>query len=114
MPRAEIESARTISSASRVAGELSVPGDKSIAHRALILAALAQGESWFHGLPEGEGVLATVGCLRAVGSKLHPSTSTARIRGTSRKSVTTTYGDPDRAYARSTTRVLLGLPARSS
>ena len=73
MPRAEVESARTVSSATRLAGELAVPGDKSIAHRALILAALAQGESWIHGLPEGEDVLATVACLRGLGSNLQRS-----------------------------------------
>src|SRR3981081_30006 len=81
MPRAEVQSARTISPATRVAGELAVPGDKSIAHRVLMLAALAQGESWVHGLPEGEDVLATVACLRALGADLQRSGRTARIRG---------------------------------
>jgi len=81
MPRAEVQSARTISPATRLAGELSVPGDKSIAHRVLMLAALAQGESWIHGLPEGEDVLATVACLRGLGANVQRSGRTARIRG---------------------------------
>src|SRR5256712_13986505 len=92
MPRAEVESARTISSATRVAGELAVPGDKTIAHRALMLAALAQGESWLHGLPEGEDVLATVACLPGLGVNLQRSGRTERIRGACARSYATQHG----------------------
>src|SRR3989454_4072955 len=114
MPRAEVESARTISSATRVAGELAVPGDKSIAHRALMLAALAQGESWLHGLPEGEDVLATVACLRGLGANLQRSGRTARIRGAGLSSFATPHGSLDCANSGTTMRLLLGLLAGSS
>src|SRR2546425_3349736 len=114
MPRAEVESARTISSATRVAGELAVPGDKSIAHRALMLAALAQGESWIHGLPEGEDVLATVACLRGLGANLQRSGRTARIRGAGLSSFATPHGSLDCANSGTTMRLLLGLLAGSS
>src|SRR5438132_6871670 len=114
MPRAEVESARTISSATRVAGELAVPGDKSIAHRALILAALAQGESWLHGLPEGEDVLATVACLRGLGANLQRSGRTTRIRGAGLSSFATPHGILDCANSGTTMRLLLGLLAGSS
>ena len=40
-------------------GEVQVPGDKSISHRALILSALAEGPSEVVGLLEGDDVLAT-------------------------------------------------------
>jgi len=114
MPRAEVESARTISSATRVAGELAVPGDKSIAHRALMLAALAQGESWIHGLPEGEDVLATVACLRGLGANLQRSGRTARIRGAGLSSFATPHGSLDCANSGTTMRLLLGILAGSS
>ncbi len=45
-----------------------MPGDKSISHRALILGALAVGETRIEGLLEGEDVLATAGAIRAIGS----------------------------------------------
>lgn len=45
-------------------GELAVPGDKSVSHRALLIAALAEGESTISGLSSGHDVLAT---LRAIG-----------------------------------------------
>jgi len=48
-------------------GELSVPGDKSISHRALILNSIAQGEASVSGLSDGEDVMSTMGCLRAMG-----------------------------------------------
>jgi len=114
MPRAEVESAQTVQPAARVAGELAVPGDKSIAHRALILAALAQGESWIHGLPEGEDVLATAGCLRALGANLQRSGRTARIRGAGLRSFATPHGPLDCANSGTTMRLLLGVLAGSS
>ena len=59
--------------AARIAGTVRVPGDKSIAHRALILGALAEGDSLINGLPEGEDVRATVACLRSLGVAIAPS-----------------------------------------
>jgi 3-phosphoshikimate 1-carboxyvinyltransferase len=49
-------------------GAARVPGDKSISHRALILAALAAGDSRISGLLESEDVLANAGALRALGA----------------------------------------------
>ena len=49
-------------------GRLRVPGDKSISHRALILGALAVGETRISGLLEGEDVLNTAKVLRALGA----------------------------------------------
>ncbi len=51
-------------------GRVRVPGDKSISHRALILAALTVGESTVAGLLEGEDVLNTVAAMRALGARL--------------------------------------------
>ena len=51
-------------------GTIAVPGDKSISHRALMLSALAVGESRIDGLLEGEDVLATAAALRAMGATI--------------------------------------------
>src|SRR5256712_11308638 len=114
MPRAEIESARTIAAATRIAGELAVPGDKSIAHRALVLASLAEGKCWIHGLPEGEDVRATVACLRGLGANLQRSGRRAGIRGAGLSSFATPHGDLDCANSGTTMRLLLGVLAGSS
>ncbi len=49
---------------------MTVPGDKSISHRALMFAALAVGTSRIEGLLEGEDVLATAAALRAMGATI--------------------------------------------
>ncbi len=51
-------------------GEIRVPGDKSISHRALMLGALAQGETQIQGLLLGEDPVSTAGCFRAMGAKI--------------------------------------------
>src|SRR4051812_12545933 len=56
--------------ASALKGLFEVPGDKSISQRALILGAMAQGETTVTGLLESEDVLSTAGALRALGAGL--------------------------------------------
>jgi 3-phosphoshikimate 1-carboxyvinyltransferase len=51
-------------------GKVRVPGDKSISHRALILGALAVGETRISGLLEGEDVLNTARVMQALGAKV--------------------------------------------
>ena len=51
-------------------GRARVPGDKSISHRALILAALTVGETTISGLLEGEDVLHTAEAMRALGARV--------------------------------------------
>jgi 3-phosphoshikimate 1-carboxyvinyltransferase len=51
-------------------GLVRVPGDKSISHRALILGALAVGETRITGLLEGEDVLHTAKAMQALGAKV--------------------------------------------
>ena len=51
-------------------GRARVPGDKSISHRALLLAALTVGESTVAGLLEGEDVLNTAAAMRALGARV--------------------------------------------
>ena len=51
-------------------GRVRVPGDKSISHRALILGAMAVGETRIRGLLEGEDVLNTGKAVRALGAQV--------------------------------------------
>lgn len=51
-----------------LAGTMLLPGDKSISHRALLLGALAVGETVIDGLLEGEDVLNTVTAIRKLGA----------------------------------------------
>jgi 3-phosphoshikimate 1-carboxyvinyltransferase len=58
----------TVRPAARLRGELRLPGDKSISHRALILATLAAGESSIAGAGDGADVRSTAGVMRALGA----------------------------------------------
>ncbi len=51
----------------RLTGRLRVPGDKSISHRALILGAVAEGDTAIRGFLEGADCLATLRAFRAMG-----------------------------------------------
>ena len=51
-------------------GAARLPGDKSISHRALMLGAVAVGETELRGLLEGEDVLHTAAALRALGAEI--------------------------------------------
>ncbi len=53
-----------------ITGRISVPGDKSISHRALMFGALAVGETRITGLLEGEDVLRTAAAMRALGAEV--------------------------------------------
>lgn len=57
-----------------LSGAVRVPGDKSISHRALMLSAVAVGESRIEGLLEGEDVLATAAAMRAMGATIERGT----------------------------------------
>jgi len=61
------EPPRSVSSAARLRGEPRLPGDKSISHRALLLAALAQGRSLVSGAGDGRDVQATAGIVATLG-----------------------------------------------
>ncbi len=62
-------------------GSVKVPGDKSISHRALMLSALAIGESRAEGLLMGEDVRATAAAMRALGAKIAFDGDSATVNG---------------------------------
>src|SRR5206468_6921101 len=67
--------------ASGLAGTLRVPGDKSIAHRALLLGALAEGTTTVTHFPSGADVLSSLGAMRALGARVTHAGETVRIEG---------------------------------
>jgi len=74
---------RSVASPTRLEGELEVPGDKSISHRALLLNALAEGTARLRNLGPGEDVQATLRCLQALGVPIRPEADGAlRVEGT--------------------------------
>ncbi len=56
--------------AAGLTGQIAIPGDKSISHRALMFGALATGETRISGLLTGEDVLRTAAAMRALGAEI--------------------------------------------
>lgn len=61
--------------------KIQLPGDKSISHRCLLLAALASGESQFEGLSSGQDVVATQNVLKQLGVRLESYSSVLKVYG---------------------------------
>src|SRR5690606_11736196 len=64
-----------------VAGRHRVPGDKSISHRALLLAAAAGGTTRITNFLNGDDCLATAAALRALGTDIEIAGDSARVAG---------------------------------
>lgn len=91
-----------------------VPGDKSISHRALLMAALATGESRLSGLLPGEDCRSTAACLRALGvgiPDLPSDGSEIRVRSQGAASLTSPGALLDCGNSGTTARLLLGMLA---
>lgn len=65
---------------STIQGKISLPGDKSIAHRALIIAAIAKGATFIKNFPANEDCLSTLSALRKLGVRI---TKNSRSKGLS-------------------------------
>ncbi len=91
-------------------GEVRVVGDKSISHRALMLAAAAPGRSVLHGLNRGDDVLATRDAIVALGARVQERDHEVAVEGGTLGSPTETL---DARNSGTTARLLMGLCAGS-
>ena len=65
----------------KVFGSLTLPGDKSISHRALIFSALANGESEITNLPKSDDIKSTINCLKQLGVQIKEEVESAKVYG---------------------------------
>jgi len=74
---------QVVSNPDSLTGVISVPGDKSISHRALILNSIATGSATVTGLSGGADVVSTMACMRALGSEIEEGNQpgTVKING---------------------------------
>ncbi|HEY2599130.1 MAG TPA: 3-phosphoshikimate 1-carboxyvinyltransferase [Candidatus Dormibacteraeota bacterium] len=105
--RDEVDLIATVRKAERLEGEVTLPGDKSISHRALILGSLADGWSRIQGLSTGADVQSTANCLRALGAEIEESA----IRGFGLDGVRKPAGRLDCGNSGTTMRLLAGILA---
>ena len=104
-------SALRITPSGPLTGRIRVPGDKSISHRALMLAALAVGRSRIAGLLEGEDVLATAAALRAMGARIERDGDTWTVDGVGVGTLLQPRPALDMGNSGTSARLLMGLLA---
>ncbi|WP_033073497.1 3-phosphoshikimate 1-carboxyvinyltransferase [Sphingopyxis sp. MWB1] len=103
---------RRFSASPPLKGEITIPGDKSISHRALMFSALAVGTSRVTGLLEGHDVLATADAMRAMGAQIERSEDGAwRIDGVGVGGLLQPRAALDMGNSGTSTRLLMGLVA---
>lgn len=99
----------TVTPARSLVGEIQLPGDKSIAHRAAIFAALARGESLFENFPGAQDPLTTVKCLSELGIEYEYAGSTLWIQSSGMYYFREPHHSLDAGNSGTTMRCLAGL-----
>jgi 3-phosphoshikimate 1-carboxyvinyltransferase len=97
----------TVRGTGRLEGEIAVPGDKSISHRALIFNAVSDGEAAVQGLSTAADVASTAACLRALGVEVGDD----RVLGVGLRGLRPAPGALDCGNSGTTMRLLTGLLA---
>lgn len=100
-----------LSAAPRLRGAVSVPGDKSISHRAVMFNAIAEGKAEItHFLP-GADCLSTIGCFRAMGVQIEHSADRVVVHGVGLRGLKEPADVLDCGNSGTTLRLLTGLLA---
>src|SRR5690348_7775785 len=94
-----------------VSGRLRVPGDKSISHRALMLAALGDGTSRITRILESDDVRSTAAVLRRLGAEIPPLGSDITVTGVGLRGLRAPTEDLDCGNSGTTTRLMAGVVA---
>ena len=93
-------------------GSVPVPSDKSIAHRALVLAALATGDTSIRGFAYGGDNVSTLEAMRAMGVRIEDDgAGTLRVRGVGLSGLVAPAGPIDCGNSGTTMRILAGVLA---
>ncbi|NKB87963.1 MAG: 3-phosphoshikimate 1-carboxyvinyltransferase [Acidobacteria bacterium] len=95
----------------RPRGRVRVPGDKSIGHRALILGAVASGETRLSNLPDGADVVSTRDCVAALGIDMVVLGNEVRLTGRGFDQISRPADALDCGNSGTTMRLLAGLLA---
>ena len=92
-------------------GTLTVSGDKSISHRAVMLGSLATGTTEIDGFLPGEDCLSTIRCFRSMGVQIEQNGSSVKVFGRGLRELTAPAGILDCGNSGTTTRLLSGVLA---
>jgi 3-phosphoshikimate 1-carboxyvinyltransferase len=94
-----------------VHGEVTPPGDKSISHRALMLAAVTRGKSRITGILDSADVRSTALVLRALGAGVPPIGDTMLVTGRAARFLSSSADPLDCGNSGTTARIMAGIVA---
>ena len=92
-------------------GRIRVPGDKSISHRAIILASLAEGVSEFDGFLDSADTQATIAAFRQMGVHLQQEGGMVSVEGVGLHGLSAPPGIIDLGNSGTSARLLMGVLA---
>jgi 3-phosphoshikimate 1-carboxyvinyltransferase len=96
----------------KIEGELTVPGDKSISHRALMFGGIAEGDTEITGFLAGEDCLATLRALQALGVRIdRPQPEHVLVHGVGSDGLRASSAPLDMGNAGTAIRLFMGLLA---
>ena len=98
----------------RLRGELTVPGDKSISHRAVMFGSLAQGTTRITHFLEGADCLSTISCFRKMGVDIERNASEILVHGKGLHGLSASSEILDVGNSGTTTRLISGILAGQS
>lgn len=102
---------KTLTRRTGLKGTLTVPGDKSISHRAVMFGALAEGTTTIHGFLKGADCLSTIGCFQAMGIDIEEKEDTIYVHGKGLRGLQAPDGVLDVGNSGTTTRLISGILA---
>ncbi len=96
----------------RLTGVVRVPGDKSISHRSIMLAALAEGSTHISGFLQGDDAIATLNAFRAMGVEIDgPENADVTVHGVGMQGLKAPHGSIDLGNSGTAMRLMAGLLA---
>lgn len=92
-----------------VKGEITIPGDKSISHRAVMIGSLAKGTTEVHNFLQGADCLSTIDCFRKMGIEITNNINTVKIKGRGLRGLSRPDSVLDVGNSGTTTRLISGI-----
>ncbi|GED12782.1 3-phosphoshikimate 1-carboxyvinyltransferase [Aneurinibacillus migulanus] len=99
----------TIQGVQRVEGDITVPGDKSISHRAVMFSALAEGTTSIEGFLPGADCLSTISCFRKLGIAIEQDGDRVQVEGKGWYGLTEPADILDIGNSGTTIRLMMGI-----
>lgn len=92
-----------------IKGEVTVPGDKSISHRAVMIGSIAKGTTEVHNFLQGADCLSTIDCFRKMGIEIENNINTVTIHGNGLYGLKRPESILDVGNSGTTTRLISGI-----